>query len=85
LSAKPRQRRGTGSLSQLKSRLWSAIEYNTRLLEDETADHELRLKGSNALVQSAMAYLKASEAADIMPQLERLERAAAHKNSHYAL
>jgi hypothetical protein len=73
MSEQPRRRRGGGTLGQLKSRLWTAIEYNVRLVDDEDVDHELRLKGSNALVQASLAYCRVVEVYDLEREVKRLE------------
>jgi hypothetical protein len=83
MSAKPRRRRGSGTLGQLKARLWAVIEYNVGLVEDETADHELRLKGSTTLVQAALAYARVMELYDLEGQVKSLEQLA-HRNGHHA-
>ena len=54
MAASPRRRRTILTLGQLKGRLSAGIEYATKLVEDESLDHELRLKGVNALVQAAI-------------------------------
>jgi hypothetical protein len=73
MSAKPRRRRGSGSLGQLKGRLWAVIEYSGGLVEDETAPHELRLRGSTALVQAALAYTRVTETAELEARVAALE------------
>jgi hypothetical protein len=79
---KPRQRRGTGTLGQLKGRLWAVIEYSTRLVEDEIMPHELRLKSCHALTQAAMAYCKITEQTELEARIQALERAATERNGH---
>jgi hypothetical protein len=84
MSAKPRRRRGSGSLGQLKGRLWAAIEYSTALLEDHTADHELRLKAANALIQSAQAYGRLVELYDLEREVKALEQLSTSNGHHSA-
>jgi hypothetical protein len=82
MSAKPRRRRRSGSLVALKRSLWVTVTYNMSVVEDTDLTHEVRLKATHALVQSAMAYMKVTEATDILTRLESLERAAAERNGH---
>jgi hypothetical protein len=77
MRGKRRRRRGTGSLGQLKARLWAGIEYVTGLVENGTADHELRLQGLTALVQAALAYAKIVDLYEKERQLAQLEALAA--------
>jgi hypothetical protein len=79
MSTSPRRRRGSGSLGQLKGRLWAVIEYSTRLVEDEERSPVLRLKASTALVQAALAYARLVESSDHETRIARLE---AERNSH---
>jgi hypothetical protein len=81
MSAKPRRRRGSGSLGQLKARLWASIEYATSLVEDDDADQELRLRGSTTLVQAALAYARVMELYDLEGQVKALEQLT-HRNGH---
>jgi hypothetical protein len=83
MSTKPRRRRGSGTLGQLKARLWAVIEYNVTLVEDETADHELRLKGSTTLVQAALAYARIVELYDVARDVSALEQLS-NGNGHAA-
>jgi hypothetical protein len=76
MPAKPRRRRGSGSLGQLKARLWAVIEYSVALVDDETVDHELRLKGATALVQAALAYSRVLESHSLESRLAALEAVA---------
>jgi hypothetical protein len=82
MAASPRRRRAIGNLGQLKGRLWAGIEYATKLLEDEHADHELRLKGLTGLVQVSLAYARVIEQHDLETQMTRLERLA-ESNGHH--
>jgi hypothetical protein len=79
MSATPRRRRASGTLGQLKGRLWAVIEYSTRLVEDEDRSPMLRLKASTALVQAALAYSRIVELSDHEARIARLE---ADRNSH---
>jgi hypothetical protein len=82
MEAKPRRRRGSGSLGQLKARLWAVIEYTVRLVEDEGTEHELRLKGSMSLIQATLAYARLVELHDLEHQVKALEQLA-HSNGHH--
>ena len=81
MSTKLRRRRGSGSLGQLKGRLWAVIEYSTRLVEDEDRSPVLRLKASTALVQAALAYARLVESNDHEARLRQLEQAT-ERNGH---
>jgi hypothetical protein len=83
MSELPHRRRGGGTLGQLKSRLWAAVEYNVRLLEDDSIDHELRLKGSNALVQASLAYCRLIEVYDLEREIRELEQLPTHNGHQY--
>ena len=82
MGTKPRRRMGSGSLGQLKAALWSVIHYNVGLVEDETAEHELRLKGSTTLVQAALAYARVMELYDLERQVKTLEERASGNGHH---
>jgi hypothetical protein len=82
VSTKPRRRRRSGSLVALKRYLWATVTYNVSVIEDTDLTHEVRQRASHALVQAAMAYMKVTEATDILTRLESLERAAAGRNGH---
>ncbi len=84
MNAKPRRRRASGSLGQLKARVWAVIEYNVTLVEDETADHELRLKGSTSLVQAALAYARVMELYEVEKEVKALEQLARGNGHHPA-
>jgi hypothetical protein len=84
MSATPRRRRGSGSLGQLKARLWAVIEYNVSLVEDDDADHELRLKGSTTLVQAALAYARVLELYDLEREVTELEQLTPRNGHHPA-
>jgi hypothetical protein len=76
MSAKPRQRRRSGSLGSLKSALWAVITYNLDVIEDAELDHELRQKACNSLVQASLAYARVIEQHDMEGQMKALERLA---------
>jgi hypothetical protein len=72
--ARPRRRRGSGSLGQLKARLWAVIEYTSALVEDgEPLPHDLRLRACNSLTQAAATYYKILEGAELQARVEALE------------
>ena len=83
MRANPRRRRGTGSLGQLKARLWAVLEYTASLVEDASADHDTRLKGATTLVQAALAYSRVLEQHDLQRQMGHLEHLA-QGNGHRA-
>jgi hypothetical protein len=83
MDATPRRRRGSGSLGQLKARVWAVLEYTVRLVEDEAVDHETRLKGATTLVQAALAYARVVELHDLEKGMQHLE-SLAHSNGHAA-
>jgi hypothetical protein len=83
MSAKPRRRRGSGTFGQLKARVWAVLEYTVNLVEDETADHETRLKGATTLVQAALAYARVVELYDLEREVKGLEQLA-QRNGHAA-
>jgi hypothetical protein len=74
MNAMPRRRRGSGSLGQLKARLWAVIEYAVTLVETETEDHETRLKGATVLVQGALAYGRIVELHVLEGEVEQLKQ-----------
>jgi hypothetical protein len=76
MHAKPRRRRPTGNLNQLKARLWIAVDYAASLIENEAEDHETRLKGATTLVQAALAYSRIVEQHDMAQQMAELQRLA---------
>jgi hypothetical protein len=81
MAASPRRRRKILTLGHLKARMSSGIEYATKLLEDEGADHDLRLRGFQALIQAMPAYTKLIELHDLdarMQQLEHLSQGNGH-------
>jgi hypothetical protein len=82
MSATPRRRRAMLTLGQLKGRLSAGIEYATKLLEDESADHELRLKGFTALIQAATIYARVIELYDLEREVKTLEHLAPTNGHH---
>jgi hypothetical protein len=74
MHANPRRRRGTGSLGQLKARVWAVLEYTVSLVEDEFADHDTRLKGATTLVQAALAYAKVMELHALSQDMAKYEK-----------
>jgi hypothetical protein len=72
--ASPRRRRPILTLGQLKGRLSAGIEYATKLLEDESADHDLRLRGLNALTQAAMVYGRVIELYELQREVDELHQ-----------
>jgi hypothetical protein len=83
MRVKPRRRRSSGTLGQLKARVWAVLEYTVDLVEDETADHETRLKGATTLVQAALAYARVVELHDLEREVKELEQLAP-RNGHAA-
>jgi hypothetical protein len=83
LRANQRHRRSSGSLRHLKHYLWAVVTYNLEVLEDQEHGHDLRQKAGNALVQASMAYVKVSEATDILTRLEQLEREVSERNGRH--
>jgi hypothetical protein len=81
MSATPRRRRGSGSLGQLKARLWACIEYNVTCIEDENLEHDLRQRACNSLTQAALAYSRVVELHDLQRDMQRFEHLA-HGNGH---
>jgi hypothetical protein len=79
--ASPRRRRTVLTLGQLKGRMSAGIEYATKLLEDETLDHDLRLRALNSQVQACLAYYKLIEASEFERELDSLEAVSA-RNGH---
>jgi hypothetical protein len=73
MPASPRKRRAVLTLGQLKGRLSAGIEYATKLLEDETADHDVRLRGLTALVQASATYAKLVELYDLERDVREIE------------
>jgi hypothetical protein len=84
MAVRPRRRRTILTLGQLKGRLSAGIEYATKLLEDEAADHELRLKGFTALIQASATYAKIMELYDIERQVKAIEQLAPRNGHHPA-
>jgi hypothetical protein len=75
MSVRPRRRRASLTLNQLKARMTARIEYATQLVEDPEADHELRLRGLMALVQAAATYAKLIELHELERHMCDLEQA----------
>jgi hypothetical protein len=58
---KPRKRRKIGSLKQCKTRLWSAIERTSAIVETER-EPETVLRAVHALSQAVAAYVRLTDA-----------------------
>ena len=83
MAASPRKRRPMLSMADLKRRLSAGIEYATKLLEDEEADHDLRLRGFTALIQAAATYTKVIELYEVERDVQALQRLSdPHRNGH---
>jgi hypothetical protein len=82
MAVSPRRRRPILTLGQLKGRLSAGIEYATKLLEDDTADHELRLKGLTGLVQAAATYARIVELHELQREMQHLEHLADGNGQH---
>lgn len=67
-----------GTLAQLQSRVWSAINRLDSIVNDSAADPALVLRASHALFQGASAYTKVLEAGESEARLAALE---AHSSS----
>ena len=80
MATKKRRRRAHGSLADLRRGLWSVFLYNLNLVEDGDHPHELRLKASNGAVQSALAWMKATEQENLAQRIEALEEAMTHEH-----
>jgi hypothetical protein len=76
MALRPRKRRPMLSIADLKRRLSAGIEYATKLVEDDTADHDLRLKGFTAQVQGILAYSKLIELHELQSHMATLEHLA---------
>jgi len=63
--------------------VWAVLEYTVNLVEDDTADHETRLKGATTLVQAALAYARVMELHEMERQMRALETLA-DGNGHHA-
>jgi hypothetical protein len=84
MAASPRRRRTILTLGQLKGRLSAGIEYATKLLEDETADHDLRLRGFTALIQATATYAKIIELYDLEQEVKAIEQLTTRNGHHTA-
>ncbi|MEO1571656.1 MAG: hypothetical protein AAFU51_10340 [Bacteroidota bacterium] len=75
-AAKRRQRaEDSGTLDDLRTVLWSAIERVEKLTESEDAAQVL--KATHALVQASGTYVKVVEAAELEARLDAVEKALA--------
>jgi hypothetical protein len=84
MAASPRRRRTILTLGQLKGRLSAGIEYATKLLEDETADHDLRLRGLTALIQASATYARLVELYDLEREVSQIEHLTPRNGNHAA-
>jgi hypothetical protein len=76
MPSNPCRRRGSGSLGQLKARLWLVVELCTDTIEDPSSSLDGRFRASHCLVQAAGAYTKLVEAADLEKRICALEAMA---------
>ena len=62
-----------GDISDVRHRLWEAVEAAASIVADPQADHATRLRGVHGVTQAAQAYLKVLEAVDFEARLAALE------------
>lgn len=68
-----RRRRKPGDAAALKRVLWEVLGRAEALVHDPAIDPATLLRGVHAIASLAGVYLRAVEAADLVPRLEELE------------
>jgi hypothetical protein len=58
MSAKPRKRRDSGDLCQLRVELWAGIRVAAAMVDDPTLTPDLKLRAVSALATAASVYAK---------------------------
>jgi hypothetical protein len=71
---KPRRKRGSGSLEDMKRALNVCVNYNLDVIEDNARDQELRQKACNCVVQATLAYARIVELYDVEREIRDLEQ-----------
>jgi hypothetical protein len=72
--AKPRRRRASGDLRQLKVEVWACIRYLADTIENESLAQELRLRACSAMAANAGVYRQLIEASDLDARMTTLEQ-----------
>ena len=72
--AKRSKRLRAGDVSDVKERVWEAVEAACAVLHDPEADCGLRLRAVHAITQAAASYTKILESAEFEARLNALER-----------
>ncbi len=85
MDAKPRQRRDSGDLCQLKVELWAGARAAAAVLDDPGASPTEKLRAISALATAGAVYLKLLSETEIEARLSALERAAAERHGHGGL
>jgi hypothetical protein len=81
MNAKPLRRRPRGSLLQVQKAVYAVLDYNLSVIEDDSAEHELKLRACTSLVQASLAWVRISELTDLEKSMVRLETLA-NNGSH---
>ena len=82
MRAKPRQRRDSGDLCQLKVELWAGVRAAAAMVDDPGATPTEKLRAISALATAGAVYLKLLSETEIEARLSALERAAAERHGH---
>jgi hypothetical protein len=67
------RRRKPGDLAALKRVLWEVLTRAEAITTDPAMPPDLMLRGAHAVASLAGVYLRAVEAADLVPRIEALE------------
>jgi hypothetical protein len=75
MDAKPRRRRDSGDICQLRVELWAGIKAASAMVEDADTTPMERLRAISALSMASSVYLKIHEAVELETRLAAVERA----------
>lgn len=67
------RRTRSGNATQLRQRLWQAVEIASDVLNDTSLSPELRLRGVHAVTQASGSYCKILEAVEFEARLKAVE------------
>jgi hypothetical protein len=75
MDAKPRRRRESGDICQLRVELWAGIKAASAMVEDPDATPMERLRAISALSMASSVYVKLHAEIEVEARLQALERA----------
>ena len=73
MAAKPRKRRDSGDICQLRVELWAGVRVAAALVDDPESSPELKLRAVSALATAASVYAKLLELVEYEDRLRALE------------